>query len=80
MKAALQAIKQMQADAVIGKYAIAQPPSAPGSSLLSLEPLDGYLKALGGRVQDEPIVVGGWLLQFLPPGNDLDRKKVDTGN
>jgi len=66
VKATLEAINQMQADGVIGKYAIGgavgatlylEPtatldehifvtlPSAPGSSLLSLVPLYGYLKA-----------------------------------
>jgi hypothetical protein len=93
VKATLEAINQMQADGVVGEYAIGgavgptlylEPaatldvhifvtlPSAPGSSLLSLVSLYGYLKALGGTVQDEPIVVGGWPLQFLPPSNDLE--------
>jgi hypothetical protein len=38
--------------------------------------LYGYLGALGGTVPDEPIGVGGWPLQFLPPGNDLERKAL----
>jgi hypothetical protein len=80
VNATLEAINQMQADGVIGKYAIAQPPSAPHSSVLSLVPLYGYRKALGGAVPDEPIVVGGWPLQLLPPSNDSDRRKIDTGN
>jgi hypothetical protein len=88
VKATLEAINQMQAGGVIGKYAIGgavgatlylEPvatldvhilvtlPSAPGSSLLSLVPLYGYPKALGGTLQDEHIVVGDWPLQFLPP-------------
>jgi hypothetical protein len=45
-------------------------PSASGSSWLSLVPLYGYLKALGGTVPDEPIGVGGLAAghsSFLPP-------------
>jgi len=100
VKATLEAIHQMQADGVIGKYAIGgavgatlylEPgatldvhifvtlPSAPGSSLLSLVPLYRYLKALGGTVADQHIVVGGWPLQFLPPSNDIVRARSRRG-
>jgi hypothetical protein len=97
MKATLEAINQMQADGVIGKYAIGgavgatrylEPaatldvdifvtlPTAPDSLLLSLGPIYDYLKARGGTVKDEHIVIGGWPVQFLPPGNDLEREAV----
>lgn len=97
MKATLEAINQMQADGVIGKYAIGgavgatlylEPaatldvdifvtlPAAPGSVLLSLGPIYDYLRARGGTVKDEHIVVGGWPVQFLPPSNDLEREAV----
>src|SRR5271167_517746 len=87
----------MQADGVIGKYAIGgavgatlylEPaatldvgifvtlPTAPGSVLLSLAPLYEYLKARGGTLKDEHIVVGGWPVQFLPPSNELEREAV----
>lgn len=97
MKATLEAINRMQADGVIGKYAIGgavgatlylEPaatldvdifvmlPEAPGSLLLSLAPLYEYLKARGGTVKDEHIVIGGWPVQFLPPSNELEREAV----
>lgn len=97
VKATLEAINQMQADGVIGKYAIGgavgatlylEPaatldvdifvmlPAVPSSLLLSLAPLYDYLKARGGTVKDEHIVVGGWPVQFLPPSNALEREAV----
>jgi hypothetical protein len=97
VRATLEAINQMQADGVIGKYAIGgavgatlyvEPaatldvdifvmlPAVPGSLLLSLAPLYDYLKARGGMVQDEHIVVGGWPVQFLSPSNELEREAV----
>ena len=97
VKVTLETINQMQADGVIGKYAIGgavgatlylEPaatldvdifvtlPAAPDSLLLSLEPIYDYLKARGGTVKDEHIVIGGWPVQFLPPSNDLEREAV----
>ena len=98
VKATLEAINSMEADGVIGKYAIGgavgatlylEPaatldvdifvtlPTAPhGSLLLSLAPLYDYLKARGGTVRDEHIVIGGWPVQFLPPSNELEREAV----
>jgi hypothetical protein len=97
VKATIEAINQMQADGIIGKYAIGgavgatlylEPaatldvdifvmlPAVPGSSLLSLAPLYDYLKARGGTVKDEHMVVGGWPVQFLPPSNELEREAV----
>lgn len=97
MRATLEAINQMQADGIIGKYAIGgavgatlyvEPaatldvdifvmlPAVPGSSLLSLAPIYEYLKAHGGVVRDEYIVIGGWPVQFLPPRDDLEREAV----
>jgi hypothetical protein len=100
MKATLEAINQMQADGVIGKYAIGgavgatfylQPaatldvdifvtlPAASGSSLLSLTPIYDYLKARGGRVEDEYIVIGDWPVQFLPLSDPLEQEAVAQG-
>jgi hypothetical protein len=90
MKVTIEAINQMQADGVIGKYAIGgavgatfylQPaatldvdifvtlPKAPASRLLSLTPIYDYLKAHGGKVEDEYMVIGDWPVQFLPPSD-----------
>lgn len=95
MRATLEAINRMQADGVIGKYAIGgavgatlylEPaatvdldifvmlPTDSGRVLLSLTPIYEYLKSHGGKVQDEYIEIGGWPVQFLPPGSDLSRK------
>lgn len=97
VKATLQAINQMQADGVIGQYAIGgavgatlylEPaatldidvfvmlPTTEGSSLLSLSSIYDYLRAQGGKVQHEHIVIGGWPVQFLPPANELEREAV----
>ncbi len=51
-------------------------PTAEGSSLLSLSPIYDYLRAQGGTVQHEHIVIGGWPVQFLPPANELEREAV----
>ncbi len=51
-------------------------PAASSGLLLSLAPLYDYLKARGGTVKDEHIVIGGWPVQFLPPSNDLEREAV----
>jgi hypothetical protein len=52
-------------------------PSAPGSLLLSLTPIYDYLKARGGTVREEYIEIGGWPVQFLSPGNELEREAVN---
>lgn len=96
VKATLEAINQMQADGVIGKYAIGgavgatfylEPaatvdldifvtlPTAGG--LLTLAPIYTYLKARGGTEQDEYIVLDGWPVQFLPPGDDLELEAIE---
>ena len=92
MKATLEVINQMQADGVIGNYAIGGAVGAtfylepvatldidvfvsfqqqPGSSLISLIPIYNYLTARGFKAEQEYIVIGGWPVQFLPPGNAL---------
>ena len=97
MRETLETINQMQADGVIGRYAIGgavgatlylEPaatldvdifvmlPTAQSGLLLSLAPLYEYLKARGGTVKDEHIVIGGWPVQFLPPSNELEREAV----
>ena len=41
--------------------------SQPGSLLLSPQPIFDYLKAHGGTMQGEYVVLAGWPVQFLPP-------------
>ena len=43
----------------------------PGSLLVSLEPIFDYLKARGGAMEGEHILIGGWPVQFLPPTGPL---------
>jgi hypothetical protein len=51
-------------------------PTSPGGLLLSLAPIYDYLKASGGKVEDEYIVIGDWPVQFLPPSDELEREAV----
>ena len=97
MKPTLETINQMQADGVIGRYAIGgavgatfylEPsatldvgvfvslPVSPGSSLVSLAPIYGYLQARGCRVEGEYIVIGDWPVQFLTPGDALESEAI----
>jgi hypothetical protein len=99
MKATLQAINQMQADGVIGPYAIGgaigatfylEPTSTfdidvfvslqkiPGSPLITLAPIFEYLAASprNYRIENEFIIVEGWPVQFLPPGDALEEEAL----
>ena len=43
----------------------------PGSLIASPKPILDYLKARGGTMEGEYIVIGGWPVQFLPPAGPL---------
>jgi hypothetical protein len=43
----------------------------PGGLIISPKPIFDYLAARGGKVEGEYIVLGGWPVQFLPPGTPL---------
>src|ERR1017187_4944436 len=43
----------------------------PGNLIVRPQPLFDYLKARGGTMEGEYIVVAGWPIQFLPPGTPL---------
>ncbi len=43
----------------------------PGSLLISPQSIFDYLKARGGTMEGEYIVIGGWPVQFLPPTGPL---------
>ena len=45
--------------------------SETGSAIASPQPIFDYLKARGGEVQGEYIVIAGWPVQFLPPTGPL---------
>lgn len=99
MKETLEVINRMQADGVIGQYAIG---GAVGATfylepvatldidifvsfrtmaegpLISLTPLYDYLKARGHATRGEYIVIGGWPVQFLPPGDALCKEALEN--
>ena len=97
MKATLEVINRMQAEGIIGKYAIGgavgatfylEPAAtldidifvslkhAPGSRLITLAPLYDYLAAKGYESKGEYVVIEGWQVQFLPPGNALGEEAL----
>jgi hypothetical protein len=43
----------------------------PGRLIVSPKPIFDYLKARGGTLEGDYIVVAGWPVQFLPAGNPL---------
>lgn len=51
--------------------------SAPGSLLVSPQPIFDYLKAHGGAVQGEYIVLAEWPVQFLPTTSPLVEEALD---
>ncbi len=50
--------------------------SKPGSLIVSPQPIFDYLKAHGGTMEGEYIVIGGWPVQFLPPGTPLVKEAL----
>lgn len=97
MKATLAVINQMQADGVIGRYAIGGAVAATfylepvatldidifvsfkndlSRSLLTLGPVYDYLAARGCRAQGEYLIIEGWQVQFLPPGDALGKEAL----
>jgi hypothetical protein len=53
-------------------------PSEAGSLLVSPQPLFDYLKARGGTMDGEYIVVAGWPVQFLPAANPLVSEALEN--
>jgi len=51
-------------------------PDESAGPLVSLAPIYEHLKARGGRVQDEYIVIGEWPVQFLLPADELEREAI----
>ena len=99
MKETLQVINQMQANGIIGTYAIGGAVGATFylepvatldidvfvslqggsiSPLISLTPIYDYLLARGHKAEKEYIVIGGWPVQFLPPGNALVEEALSS--
>ncbi len=51
-------------------------PIQPDSAIITLKPIFDYLKARGGVVEGEHIVVAGWPVQFLPPSGPLIEEAI----
>ena len=51
--------------------------SPPGRLPISLQGIFDYLKAHGGAMEGEHMVIAGWPVQFLPPGNPLIAEALD---
>jgi len=97
MKATLEVINRMQAEGIIGQYAIGgavgatfylEPSATLGidvfvslknpqaSPLLTLTPIYDYLTSRGYKTEKEYLVIEGWPVQFLPPGDALDEEAL----
>jgi len=50
--------------------------TAPGSRIVSPEPILKYLRDRGCTMQGEYVVIGDWPVQFLPAGTDLLREAL----
>jgi hypothetical protein len=51
--------------------------AAPGSLIISLDPIFSYLRGLGFEMEGEHIVISGWPVQFLPPTSPLAKEALD---
>ena len=49
----------------------------PGSLLINPNRIYNYLTALGYEIKQEYIVIEGWPVQFLPPGNSLVEEALE---
>ncbi len=46
-------------------------PTFPNSALVTLSPIYDYLTQRGFKIEGEAVIIDGWPVQFLPPGNTL---------
>jgi hypothetical protein len=51
--------------------------AAPGSALLTLDPIFCYLRARGCSMEGEYVIISGWPVQFLPPRDSLAEEALD---
>jgi hypothetical protein len=51
--------------------------SPAGASLLTLAPIYEYLVSRGHRSEKEHLVIEGWPVQFLPPGDALEEEALE---
>jgi hypothetical protein len=50
--------------------------SPPGTPLLTLSPIYEYLTSRGHTIDREYLVIEGWPVQFLPPGDALEEEAL----
>jgi hypothetical protein len=48
----------------------------PGSSLVIVTPIHDYLGSRGHKAEREYVVIDGWPVQFLPPGDPLEEEAL----
>jgi hypothetical protein len=51
--------------------------SAPGSLIISLDPIFNYLRDLGFEMEGEHIIISGWPVRFLPPTSLLAQEALN---
>lgn len=80
MKATLEAINRMQADGVIGPYAIGGAVGATfylaPAATVDLDVFVTLLSASGVFISLSPILIGEWPVQFLVPGDELEQEAI----
>lgn len=52
--------------------------AAPGSKLLSLDPILSYLRERGCKMEGEHILISDWPVQFIPPTGPLTEEALDN--
>jgi len=50
--------------------------SPPGAALLTLSPIYDYLASRGHKIEKEYLIIEGWPVQFLPPGDALEEEAL----
>jgi hypothetical protein len=48
----------------------------PGNSLVTLTPIYDYFSSRGYQAEKEYLIIDGWPVQFLPPGDALDEEAL----
>jgi len=48
----------------------------PGAAQLTLSPIYDYLTSRGHKIEKEHLVIEGWPVQFLPPGDALEEEAL----
>ena len=74
---AVGATYYLEPAATLGIDIFVAPKSPPGASVLTLAPIYDYLVSRGYGSEKEYLVIEGWPVQFLPPGDALEEEALD---